>query len=137
MSELGNVEIREEIGTSPEPKWWPHKSEYWSTFGSYPDPPKRGWWQRSKPEPEKKPAWSILFYTKEDAEAYTASIGGKGANGWVWDGNPAGLRPLKVAMRKARLDGDMGVQVMSYVNGKWVSVKEYPAGVPLPDEEVE
>lgn len=120
----------EEVGVSPEPECWPHKSKYWGCTGSsIPEKKKRRWpWQKVE---EEKPDWSVLNYTKEDAEAYCALRNGKW---WEWDGLPAREFSLSDAMYKARISKRAGVQIRSFSDGKWRCVKSYKATEPLPEE---
>lgn len=128
--------MREAAGTSPAPAWLdlPEKSEYWTCTGTYHGPPaetKRSFWKRRAPKPEIEKTHLILFYTKEDAEAF-ASLPNEI---WTWNGEPAVTRTLSDAMFVARKRGNSAVAVASYQNGAWVTVKEYPAGVPLREGE--
>lgn len=118
-----------------KPAWLdlPEKSEYWACTGTDLNHTKtsRTWF--GKKISKKALYWRYLFYTQEDAEAHACVPN----NDWRWDGLPAEKRSLAQAMHKARRRGDLGVRVLSYQDGGWRVVKEYPADVPLPLEERE
>ena len=106
----------------------PHKESYW-TLGGTIKQPKRGLWSRSTPRNPVSALWTSLYYSKEDAEANYDD----GDTCWVWDGRPAFQIKLSDAMFNARKDGRLGVRVESWIDGKWVVVKRYPANEPLPE----
>jgi len=91
---------------------------------------RRTWWggTRQVEEPlDRSSVWLHLYYTQEEAEA-TAVLPNKY---WIWNKKPAIPRLLKDSMREAREDDLRGVRVRSWQGGKWVTVKEYPAEIPL------
>ena len=102
---------------------WPDKREYWTCHGT------------ALPTEDAKEIiggvpFIRVFYSKEDAE--TCAILPRET--WTWNGKPASTITLSEAMFKARRRGRAGVRVMSYSNGEWITVREYPANVPLPEE---
>lgn len=97
---------------------FPFKREYWGCTGFVTSASSRG-------------GWICVNYSKEDAEAYAVAQDG---TRWKWDRNPASPISLSFAMAQARQMGTMGVRVSSYVDGKWKTVNEFPANVPLPLE---
>jgi len=90
---------------------------YWS---------RQGW----NPNGEKIPGWACVFYSQEDAETQASTP----KSDWVWDGNPAKPVSISNVMRRARRSGRPGVKVKAFSNGQWVTVHEYPAGEPIPEE---
>lgn len=112
-----------EIEPSFMAELWPDKREYWACRGT------------ALPTEEAKEILGAVpfirvYYSKEDAEA-DASIPCKI---WAWNGKPASTITLSEAMFKARTAGLAGVKIISYSNGEWITVREYPANVPLPEE---
>lgn len=73
--------------------------------------------------------WITIFHDKEMAECF-ASIP---KENWVWNGNPAIELTLQQAMFNARKFEARGVKIKGYQNGEWVTLKMYPAEVPLGD----
>lgn len=117
-------ETREPDGHSPQPSWLeltePEqvRHTYWTCWGT-------------SNVKGAKDRWMTLNHTKEEAEAY-ASIP---KATWTWDGKEATPRTLTDAMFEARSGGYAGICVMGYRDGKWQTLKEFPASVPLMGEE--
>lgn len=126
---------KEELEVKPEWVELPEKASYWACFGldtDGPKPKRRSLFKRKLETKERKPfGWSVLFYTKEDAEAYAAS---EKPFGWEWNGREAQEVSLSAAMLRARQKHRLGVDVDAYKDGKWVIVKRYLANVPLPED---
>ena len=113
--------------TTECPRWLdlPEKQSYWVCSGW--DLPRKRWWRRRKCEP----CWRSLFYSREDAEAHAATA----RDDWEWDRLPAKEYLVSECVADARRGGDFGITIESYQDGAWRTVKEYPAGVPLPEED--
>ena len=124
-------ETDEQIVTEQKPAWLelPDKREYWTCEGIV---LKRPIWKRFMPTYLKqlKDMYVTMFYSKEDAECSASEQ----RDYWKWDGQSAQKYKLSASMREARQHGRKGVQVQSFQNGQWVTVKEYPANEPLPLE---
>jgi hypothetical protein len=116
-------EQKQNIDAAPE--WleaaFPQKREYWTTKGTFPN-------GRNVAECD---CWILVYYSKEDAEA--ASVD-PGSSGWAWDGEPAHSFQLSDKMFEARKEGNKGIRVLAYVNGKWETVNEFPTRAPLPED---
>jgi len=113
------------------PECWEHKSEYWSCTGASRLKDTRTLWQKLiGAKIQRPPTWTCLYYSKEDAEAYAASIDGP----WQWDKHPAITVTLSYAMSESRRKGDLGVIVLTFSGGKWVTVRTYKASEPLPED---
>ena len=69
--------------TTKAPKWlqevYPHKEEYWTCTGKD-IKQKTGWLSRFK-KPIKDQRWRAVFYTQEEAEAYSFER----TKTWIWD----------------------------------------------------
>lgn len=119
----------EEIGVSEKPAWLdlPEKQSYWGCAVTY---RKNPWWGRNR---KCMPVWRILCYSPEDAEAYAVrSIRDHGGGTF----ESARERNLSAEMHKVRMDGDLGIEVLSYRDGAWRTVKKYPAEIPLPTDDL-
>lgn len=95
----------------------------WGCHGK--DVPTRKTWFSPK---RKHPAWRVLFRSKDEAEAHACLK----HDDWAWDGKPATPQILQAVLDRARRDGDFGVKVVGFKNGKWVILDTYLAGEPLP-----
>ena len=125
-------EIKEpRISDTPECWNLPDKAKYWTCQGKRLDHPKKRWpWSK---EPEWIPRderYIYMYYSKEDAEAHATFP----IFVWKWNGLPAVETSLAVTMFEARVDGLGGVIVISFINGRWTTVKKYEAGEPLPED---
>lgn len=120
----------EEPRVTPAPTCWeetkpeafPDKAEYWACEGL--DIPCDG-----ETNETFDPSWRCLCYSKEEAEAFASTP----CKEWVWNKQEAKAFPLKGVMLEVRQDGDKGVRVLAYVDGEWITVKEYSANQPLPE----
>lgn len=126
------------IDTSKPPAWLPVEPDWLSLPDGLIDPeavtlwscrgtditPRRKWWQRRLKD---QPRWRVLTYSKELSEAYDAHP----RSCWKWDGKPAQPITLASAMVEARVGGDTGVRIRGFRDGKWIVIREFPAGVPL------
>lgn len=112
-----------EIEPSFMAELWPDKRDLWTCHGT-----------ALHTEEAKEILGAVpfirVYYSKEDAEA-DASIPCKT---WAWNGKPASTITLSEAMFEVRQRGLAGVKITSYSNGEWITVREYPANVPLPEE---
>ncbi len=115
--------MNEQLETAPQcfQELWEKKREYWTC--SERDKP---WWSRVF-KSRSEPVWRMLFYYSEDAAAYAVGCPS-------WDGTPPFEVSLNYAMEKIRWQRDLGVEVASWIGGRWVTVNRFPASVPLPED---
>ncbi len=131
METIDRNEIEEPRVTS-QPECWPHKQAYYTCRVIFKKKVDKGRWPWSKPivTDGAKGTWAALYYTAEDAEAHAAI---RDPN-TIWDGSPAEMITLKAAMYEVRRDERLGIQVRSFQDGKWKTVREYKSTEPLPEE---
>lgn len=114
------------------------KHTYWSTTGT-PLPRKaRGLRQRIAAifhRADVVGPWTVVFHSKEEAEAHASLSLNSDRGPWRWNGKPAESLSLGQAMYEARANGTLGVAVMGFSAGDWAWLKHFPAGEPLRGEE--
>lgn len=111
------------------------EQQYWTVVGitnAPPPAPRRFFWQKEKPLPTKeRPHWLAIFATEEEAWAF----GWESLNSPLrpWDKKPPQRITLGRVMEMARRSGALGVRLLQYDHAAqcWITVKEWPAGVPL------
>lgn len=128
-------ETQEEIIHIDKPDWLELPEEeklrhvYWTAMG-WGLKTRKPFWARFL-KSHKLPIWCHLFPSKEEAEAYAS----RPNLTWKWDGDPANRCSLQQIMSEARRDGHAGVAITGFRHGRWVTLKEYPADVPLSSED--
>lgn len=100
----------------PDEEIDPQEVMLWTTLGTNLD--------GGKPVTER---WYSVYYSAEQAEAHSCIL----SNEWRWDGEPAYCVNMAELMRKARRTLRLGIRIKAYHDGKWINVREFPAGVPL------
>jgi hypothetical protein len=121
-------------GSTPAPDWWSKTEEeklehtYWTCFGTDVVPQPHKWYQFRKKAEERTSFYRNIYHSKEEAEAHASII----RKAWVWDKNPA--RPITIASTMAivRQEGELGVRIIGFQDGKWRALKTYLSGEPLP-----
>lgn len=107
------------------------KHVYWTCVG-FDVTQNPGFWERIRGKKAVcPPGWRSIFHSKEEAEAHAAIP----SRLWKWDGKEARPYSLQRAMKWARTSGDFGVRCIGWRDGRWQTLKEWPAGVPLMGEE--
>jgi hypothetical protein len=97
---------------------------YWTCMGQS---VKQSWLSRCLKRVQSKTPCIVVFHSKEEAEANSASPGTL----WKWNGKPAVPITLSDAMQQARKLGLHGVAIKGFQNGEWRILKIYRANEPL------